>query len=159
MHVARCYERELIAEMQAAGADVVVTDEVPLSKQINELTGGAQVRLGLNSVGGESARQVAKSLAPHGVIVTFGAMSRQPMTVENGLLIFRNIHFCGLWISQWYRQASRQQTMEMFEALVPLVRSGKLHVPVEKTYRLEEARAALLQAKNSARAGKVLFRI
>src|SRR5439155_22285064 len=77
--------RELIAELQAAGGDVVVTDEVPLSKQIKELTGGAPVRLGLNSVGGESARQVAKSLAPHGVIVTFGAMAREPMRLEDGL--------------------------------------------------------------------------
>jgi trans-2-enoyl-CoA reductase len=134
-----------------------VTDETPLSKQIKELTGGAEIKLGLNAVGGESARQVAKSLAAHGTIVTYGAMAREPMQIENGLLIFKDIRFRGLWISAWYRQATRAQTEAMFAELLPLVRAGKLSVPIEKTYPLDKAREAVAHAGRGSRAGKIMF--
>lgn len=150
---------ELIAELKAEGADVVVTDATALSKQIRDLTSGAEIKLGLNAVGGESARQVAKSLAAHGTIVTYGAMAREPMQIENGLLIFKDIRFRGLWISAWYRTATRAQIEAMFAELLPLVRAGKLSVPVEKTYPLDEARAAIAHSNRGGRGGKILFRM
>ena len=149
--------QELAAELQANGADVVVTDATPLSRQIKELTGGAAVQLGLNAVGGESARQLAKSLAPHGTMVTYGAMAREPLRVDNGLLIFQDIRFRGFWISEWYRQASRSQIEEMFRGLVVLARAGQLRAPVEKTYPLAQVREALAHARRPGRNGKIML--
>jgi NADPH:quinone reductase-like Zn-dependent oxidoreductase len=146
---------ELFYELRALGADVVVTDDKPLSRQIRDLTGGAEPRLALNAVGGESARQLAKSLARHGTLVTYGAMSREPLTVDNRSLIFQDIRFVGFWITDWYRAASRQQLLAMFDELLPL--AGKCAAPVEQTYRLEQAVDALRHARQSRRAGKVLF--
>ena len=148
---------ELIAELQALGADVVVTGETPLSRQIRDLTGGAELRLGLNAVGGESARQLAKSLAPHGTLVTYGAMAREPLTVDNRALIFQDIRFRGFWVSDWFRQASRPQITEMFAALLSLVRAGRLAPPVAGTYPLTAAREAVGHAAQSSRTGKILF--
>jgi trans-2-enoyl-CoA reductase len=138
---------ELIPELQALGGDVVVTDEKPLSKQIN-----VPAKLGLNAVGGESARQLAKSLAPHGTLVTYGAMSRQPVTVENGLLIFKDIRFCGFWVSNWYRQATRAEVTAMLRELEPLPAP-----PVERTYPLEQVADALRHARQEKRGGKILL--
>jgi mitochondrial enoyl-[acyl-carrier protein] reductase / trans-2-enoyl-CoA reductase len=138
---------ELIPELEALGGDIVVTDEKPLSKQIN-----VPAKLGLNAVGGESARQVAKSLAPHGTLVTYGAMSRQPVTVENGLLIFKDIRFCGFWISDWYRQAGREEISAMLRELEALPAP-----PVEKTYPLEQVADAIRHARQDKRGGKILL--
>ena len=149
--------KELITELQAAGADVVVTDEFPLARQIRDLTGGADVKLGLNAVGGESARQIAKSLAAHGTLATYGAMAREPLQIENGLLIFKDIRFRGLWVSDWYRQATRAAVSETFAGLFDLARAGKLRVPVEKTYSLDQAREAIAHASRSERGGKIMF--
>ena len=143
---------ELIPELQSLGADAVVTDEKPLSKQIAALTNGAPVKLGLNAVGGESARQLAKSLAPHGTLVTYGAMARQPLQVENGLLIFKDIRFRGFWISDWYRQATRDEVSAMLREVETLGAP-----PVEKTYPLEQIADALLHARQDKRAGKILL--
>jgi mitochondrial enoyl-[acyl-carrier protein] reductase / trans-2-enoyl-CoA reductase len=149
--------RELIEELKLAGADVVVTNETPLSKQIGGLTGGAEPLLGLNAVGGESAREIAKSLGQHGTLVTYGAMGLQPLQIANALLIFKDIRFRGFWVSEWYRQSSRAQIEQMLAELFPLVQAGQLQAPVEKTYPLAQVREALAHARRSGRRGKILL--
>ncbi len=149
--------KSLIPELEAEGADVVVTDEVPLSKQIRDFTGNADAPLGLNAVGGESAREIAKSLSDHGTLVTYGAMGLQPLQMSNSLLIFKDLQFRGFWINAWYKRADAEEIREMFEQLIPLVGSGKLEVPVEKTYPLTDAKAALIHACQNSRKGKILF--
>lgn len=148
---------DLIPELEAAGADVVVTDEVPLSKQIRDLTDNANAPLGLNAVGGESAREIAKSLGEHGTLVTYGAMGLQPLQMSNSLLIFKDLQFRGFWINAWYQRADIGKIREMFDQLILLVTSGKLTVPVEKTYPLTDAKAALIHASQNRRKGKILF--
>jgi trans-2-enoyl-CoA reductase len=144
---------ELIPELEALGADIVLTDKTPISRQVT----GKEIKLGLNAVGGESARQLAKTLAPHGTLVTYGAMGREPLRLDNGLLIFRDIRFRGLWISDWYRHATRADITAMFTELRPLIRAGKFCVPVEKVYPLAQVRDALAHAARDQRAGKILL--
>ena len=149
--------KDLIPELEAEGADVVVTDEIPLSKQIRDLTGNANAPLGLNAVGGESAREIAKSLSDHATLVTYGAMGLQPLQMSNSLLIFKDLQFRGFWINAWYKRADTREIHEMFNQLIPLVTSGKLKVPVEKTYPLTDAKDALAHASQGGRKGKILF--
>ena len=148
---------DLIPELEAEGADVVVTDEIPLSKQSRDLTGNADVPLGLNAVGGENAREIAKSLSDHGTLVTYGAMGLQPLQMSNSLLIFKDLCFRGFWINAWYKRADTQDIHDMFNQLIPLITSGKLTVPVEKVYPLTDAKNALAHASQGGRKGKILF--
>ena len=148
---------DLIPELEAEGADVVVTDEIPLSKQIRDLTGNGDAPLGLNAVGGESARELAKSLSDHATLVTYGAMGLQPLQMSNSLLIFKDLQFRGFWINAWYKRADTREIHNMFNQLTPLVTSGKLTVPVEKTYPLTDAKSALAHACQNRRKGKILF--
>ena len=148
---------DLIPELEAEGADVVVTDEIPLSKQIRDLTGNANAPLGLNAVGGESAREMAKSLSDHATLVTYGAMGLQPLQMSNSLLIFKDLQFRGFWINAWYKRADTGEIQKMFDELIPLITSGKLKVPVERTYPLTDAKDALVHACQNSRKGKILF--
>jgi trans-2-enoyl-CoA reductase len=34
-------------------------------------------------------------------MVTYGAMSKQPVALPSGLLIFKNLVFDGFWVSRW----------------------------------------------------------
>lgn len=149
--------RELIEELRGEGADMVVTDETPLSRQIAALTGGEPVRLGLNAVGGENARQIAKSLAPCGTLVTYGAMARQPLQLDNGLLIFRDLTCRGFWLSRWYDAVPAANLQQMFDELFVMAGTGKFRAPVAKTYPLAEAAIALTHSAQGSRAGKILF--
>lgn len=148
---------ELIDELRALGGDVVLLDNDDVKDQIAAATGGAPVRLALNAVGGDSALRLANALAPEGTVVTFGAMSRQPLRIPNGLLIFKRLRWRGFWISQWYREASHKAEAQMFDELIVLAKRGLLHTPVERVYPLTEAVAAVTHAAQSQRAGKILF--
>ena len=151
--------KELIPELKSLGADVVVTDETPLSKQIKELTKGASILLGLNAVGGDSAREIAKSLSPHGTLVTYGAMGREPLQISNALLIFKDLRFRGLWINEWFRLSSLDKIQDMYSKLIPWMKEGRLRAPIEKAYRLEDYKEAIKRAQEGGRKGKILFQI
>ena len=148
---------ELIGELRALGADAVLVEGEDLPAQIAASTDGAELRLALNAVGGDSALHLAKALASGGTVVTYGAMSRQPLRIPNGLLIFQDLRWRGFWISQWYRTAPAEAVAAMFAELFTLAQSGVLHAPVERIYPLAEAAAALAHAAQSGRSGKILF--
>jgi mitochondrial enoyl-[acyl-carrier protein] reductase / trans-2-enoyl-CoA reductase len=148
---------ELIDELRAEGGDVVLVDGENLRQQVKDATGGAPIRLGLNAVGGESALRLANCLAPGSTLVTYGAMGLQPLKIPNGLLIFKDLRFRGIWINKWYDSATRQERMEAFRTLFEMAKCGLLKTKVEKAYPLTEVKAAVTHAAQGKRTGKIIF--
>jgi trans-2-enoyl-CoA reductase len=148
---------ELIEELRAEGGDVVLIDGENLRDEVKNVTGGAPIRLGLNAVGGESALRLANTLAPESTMVTFGAMSLQPLKIPNGLLIFKDLRFRGIWINKWYDNATMQQRMDAFRPLFEMAKRGLLQTKVEKAYPLKEMKAAVAHAAQGKRRGKIIF--
>jgi trans-2-enoyl-CoA reductase len=148
---------ELIEELRKEGADVVVVDRESLREEVAAATQGAPIRLALNAVGGESAVRMAKTLAPEATIVTYGAMSLQPMCIPNGMLIFKNLRFTGFWVNKWYDGATPDQRAETFAPLFEMAKRGLLRTKVEKIYSLAEAKAAVTHAAQGKRGGKIVF--
>jgi trans-2-enoyl-CoA reductase len=148
---------ELIEELQGEGGDLVLVDGENLREEVKNATGSAPIRLALNAVGGENALRVANTLAPEATMVTYGAMSLQPLRIPNGLLIFKNLHFCGFWINKWYDQATPVQRVETFTPLLEMAQRGLLKTKVERRYSLGEAKAALAHATQNKRSGKIVF--
>jgi NADPH:quinone reductase-like Zn-dependent oxidoreductase len=147
----------LVDELRAEGGDVVLVDGEKLRDQVKDATSGAAIRLGLNSVGGESALRLANCLAFAGTLVSFGAMSLQPLKIPTGLLIFKDLRFRGIWINKWYDNATIQDRMETFNALFDMARRGLLKTKVEKAYSIDDAQAAVTHAAQSKRSGKIIF--
>jgi trans-2-enoyl-CoA reductase len=148
---------ELIGELRAEGGDVVLVDSENLRHELEEAIGGPTIRLGLNAVGGESALRLANCLAPGSTLVTYGAMSLQPLKIPNGLLIFKDLRFRGIWINKWYDNATPAQRMEAFQHLFEMAKRGLLQTKVEKAYPLSEAKTAVAHAARSQRSGKIIF--
>ena len=149
---------ELVSELVESGADYVVIEGEKLSDRILECANGVPIKIGFNAVGGESAVGIAGALVESGTLITYGAMSRQPLRVPNGLLIFKNITLRGFWVSRWYCTAEPQKISEMFERLTAMAASGSLHTPIAARYTLDKIGAALGHAQTDRRAGKVLLR-
>jgi len=147
---------ELKAELSDIGADVVVTEEEFKAAEPGHWTEGSDIRLGLNAVGGRSAHALAGGVDEHGTVVTYGAVSREPLHIGNAHLIFRNLTFRGFWMTDWYRRVGSKEVRQMFSELLPMLRDG-LAVPIEKTYPLESAREAIRHAAQEGRRGKVLL--
>jgi len=148
---------ELTDELRAEGGDVVLVDGENLRDEVKAATTGAPIRLGLNAVGGDSALRLANCLAPGSTLVTFGAMGLQPLKIPNGLLIFKDLRFRGIWINKWYDNATKQERMEAFQPLFEMAKRGLLKTKIEKAYPLGEAKAAVAHAAQSKRSGKIIF--
>jgi mitochondrial enoyl-[acyl-carrier protein] reductase / trans-2-enoyl-CoA reductase len=154
---------ELIDELRADGGDVVLVDgESPsrtgiLRDEVKAATNGAAIRLGLNSVGGDSALRLANCLAFGGTLVSFGAMSLQPLKIPTGLLIFKDLRFRGIWINHWYDNVTPTERMAAFNPLFDMTKRGLLKTKIEKAYEIDDAKAAVEHATRSERSGKIIF--
>src|SRR6187397_1136609 len=142
---------ELIDELRAEGGDVVLVDGDNLREEVKSATGGASIRLGLNSVGGDSALRLANCLAPGGTLVSFGAMSLQPLKIPTGLLIFKDLRFRGIWINKWYDNATSAERMAAFNPIFQMARRGLLETKIERAYPLSEVKAAVTHAAQGKR--------
>ena len=148
---------ELVDQLRSLGGDVVLVDGENLRDEVAAATSKASIRLALNAVGGENALRVAKCLASDGTMVTYGAMSLQPLCIPNGMFIFKNLRFTGFWVNKWYEAATPQQRAETFAPLFDIAKRGLLRTKVEKTYPLAEAQPAIAHASENKRNGKVLL--
>lgn len=148
---------ELAPELEAEGAEVVLIDGEQLRDEVAARTQRASIRLALNAVGGENALRMAKCLAAEGTVVTYGAMSLQPLTIPNGMLIFKNLKFTGFWVNKWYDGATPAQRKETFAPLFDMARRGLLRTKVEKAYPLSEMTQAVAHAMRDRRGGKIVF--
>ena len=84
-------------------------------------------------------------------------MSLQPLKIPNGLLIFKDLRFRGIWINNWYDNATHGERMEAFKPLFEMAKRGLLRTKVEKAYPMGEAKAAVAHAAQGKRSGKIIF--
>lgn len=159
---------ELKRELGELGATVVVTEEELMAKgfgeRVKEWTDGARerVRLGLNCVGGKPASAMAKVLSPEAHMVTYGAMSKQPLQLPAGLLIFKNLVFDGFWVSKW-SDANTEEKKRTVEEVLQLTREGKFkdmpvqEVPWNWETKKEEVVEAVQGTLEGFRKGKGVF--
>ena len=94
----RAIEKELVE----FGADMVVTAD-ELGDAVRSWPHG-RPKLGMDCVGGQTTLEVAKVLAKDAVLVVYGGMSRQPLQIPPGSLIFDNITVKGFWLTGGYAQ-------------------------------------------------------
>jgi NADPH:quinone reductase-like Zn-dependent oxidoreductase len=147
----------LADELRELGGDAVFSDDDMGYAEANAMLGGATARLALNAVGGESALRLMKLLEEGGTHITYGAMARKPLTLPNGLLIFRDLRVRGLWVTKWLEEASAEEVRTTYETLAGLVAKGRLLQAVDSVFPLGDWRSALERLKDSERNGKVLL--
>jgi trans-2-enoyl-CoA reductase len=124
---------------------------------VEDAIGGPPIGLGLNAVGGESALRLANCLAPGSTLVTYGAMSLQPLKIPNGLLIFKDLRFRGIWINKWYDNARPAQRLQALQHLFEKAKRGLLQTKLEKSNQMSEAKTAVAHAARGQRSGKIIF--
>ncbi len=147
----------LMDELRALGGDHVFSDDDTGLASALDVLGGANATLAFNAVGGDSALRLMKLLREGGSHITYGAMGRKPVTIPNGLLIFRDIQVRGLWVSRWIENAPMAEVHAVYENLAARVAAGKLVQPVDSTFPLEKFQEALTRLEAPDRSGKVLF--
>lgn len=147
----------LIAPLKEQGADVVVVDSENLHKEVAELTGGADIMLGIDAVGGSGTARLGNCLAEVATLVNYGMMSGKPCLVSPQVIVFKDVTVRGFWLAKWFKQASQEQQMSLYGELTQLVATGKLSAPIHATYAVKDIKEAVKVAAQGERNGKVIL--
>jgi len=86
-----------------------------------------QPKLGLNMIGGSSATEMIRNLRDGGTLVTYGGMSKRPVTVPTGAFIFNDINLRGFWLTRWLETHSIEERQKMLQTIYDLYRQQKLY--------------------------------
>ena len=142
-------------ELKDLGADVVAQDMKGAAKLIREKC--PHVILGLNGVGGDSGLEVCKSLMQEGIMVTYGAMSKQPVTLSNASLIYKSNAFHGYNRGLSIESQMPDDVRETYDAIFTLYLDDPFDIPVAETFSLDQVKDAINYTQKPSRKGKVLL--
>ncbi|CAB4253182.1 similar to Saccharomyces cerevisiae YBR026C ETR1 2-enoyl thioester reductase, member of the medium chain dehydrogenase/reductase family [Maudiozyma barnettii] len=106
-------------------------DKVFGKQELPQILGkDARIRLALNSVGGKSSSSIARKLEKDGLMLTYGGMSKQPVTLPTSLMIFKNITSAGYWVTELNKK-NPQRKVDTVHDLINLYEAGEFVSPKE----------------------------
>uniref|UniRef100_A0A6A7G9X3 Enoyl-[acyl-carrier-protein] reductase, mitochondrial n=2 Tax=Hirondellea gigas TaxID=1518452 RepID=A0A6A7G9X3_9CRUS len=124
---------ETVEYCKNLGGDIVVTEDYIQTAAFKTLIADMpRPKLAFNSVGGRSATDMARILEKGGTMITYGGMSRKPVTIPTGLLIFNDIVLKGFWLSKWTETHSETEQNEMISALTEMIEKGTLKWKIQR---------------------------
>lgn len=123
---------EAKAHLKQLGADEVYTESQLEVKNVRGLLGNIpEPVLGFNCVGGNAASLILKFLKQGGTMVTYGGMSKKPITVSTSAFIFKELTLTGFWLQRWMSSDKAEERQTMIDYLLGLCRDGKLKYELE----------------------------
>jgi NADPH:quinone reductase-like Zn-dependent oxidoreductase len=150
----------LVEPLLASGADVVLMDgEVDgqsLAERVSAATGGAQIKLGIDAVGGAATNRIGDALTEGATLVNYGAMSGEPCVLHPANIVFKDITVRGFWLVIWLRTATPAQQQTLYGELTGLMAQGKLSTAIDSTYTVKDIKKAVKVASGGERNGKVV---
>ncbi len=139
------------------GGDVNVTDDFLKTESFQEILADLPpIKVGFNTVGGESATDLLRSLGPNGTLVTYGAMSRKALSVPFDLLTEKQLSLKGFWMSAWHETHSAAERQAMLHDIAGMIRDKKLSFQFE-LHDFDDFDFALKKSQESFRLRKVVL--
>ncbi|WP_114286366.1 zinc-dependent alcohol dehydrogenase family protein [Candidatus Halocynthiibacter alkanivorans] len=148
---------DVVAELETLGGDVVLLDGDDLAARVSKATGGAVIGLGFDAVGGTASGRLATCLGRGGTLVSYGAMSGEPVQISQMSTIANDVTLRGFWLAPWFCVSTPARCKEVFCEILALIVAGELSVPVDQVFALEDLDQALARASQGGRNGKVLL--
>jgi len=150
--------RQQARELKALGADeVICTADEDMVERVMQITAKAGVPAAIDAVGGQTGADAARSLGRHGVMLSYGLLSGEPIPIDGGRMIFRSLTVRGFWLSDWFRNVPVERRRNVSSELLELMTRGEIAPPIEAEYPLKDITQAVQHAQRSGRRGKVLL--
>jgi NADPH:quinone reductase len=132
---------EKAALARAHGAAHTIVGHATLPAEVKRITGGAMVPVVYDSVGKDTFMASIDSLAPLGLMASYGSASGPVPPVDLGLLAAKGSLFLTRPSLATYT-AKRSDLERVAADLFEVVRSGAVKIQVNQTYSLKDAAAA-----------------
>jgi NADPH2:quinone reductase len=146
------------ARLKEFGADVTIDTHAPdWPEQVRNATGGKGVNLIVDMLSGSAANGNMQACALLARIVNVGRLAGAKAEFDFDLHALKRIDYIGVTFRtrsvEEVREISRRMRADIWDA----VTSGKLHLPIDRTFPLEEALAAQAHMRANKHFGKVLL--
>lgn len=93
-----------------------------------------------------------------GTVVTIGGMSRKPILIPTGAMIFKELQFKGFWMTNWINSASSNARDTMINDIAKLIKDGKLKLWYESV-PLDSYKESISRCMESRKDCKLVFKL
>lgn len=97
-------------------------------------------------------------LGENGTLVSFGAMSGEPLRIAGGDLVFKQAVVKGFWLARIMQTARREDIGRWMSELVGLVATGAVKLQTGGIFPLDRIAEAAAAGTEAGRSGKILLR-
>lgn len=140
------------------GAKAVINEKTEnIYKAVKSSTDGAMIKSAFDAVGGELGEKVLNTLQVNGKMFVYGLLSLQPIPLNSGLLIFKNLTVKGFWLSTWMAGLTKEQRHRIIPEVLTMLTSQELKADVEAYYGIDEILKAIEHMETPGRSGKILI--
>ncbi|RJO79236.1 alcohol dehydrogenase [Nocardia panacis] len=145
-----------VRTLRELGFDPVVDTETDgWTQQALAATDGAPILRAVDQVGGPVGGAMLSLLAPRGELISFGALSGRPLTLDPGALIFKQAVVKGFWGGKRVEEIGAQRRGALIAELIDLAARGVLRLEVEAVYPLDRAAEAAKASETPGRNAKI----
>ncbi|CAG9773947.1 unnamed protein product [Ceutorhynchus assimilis] len=131
------------------GANYVLTEEELRTNDLFKSGLLHKPKLALNCVGGKNALECLRHLDNGSTMVTYGGMSREPLSIPTAALIFKDLKFKGFWMTRWTKDNFNSvDRFEMLSELISMMTSNELEAPAHMMIKFDDYKEALKNTLN-----------
>ena len=146
------------ARLKEFGADLAVDSRDPKwPEQVLAATGGKGVNLTVDMLSGPTVSQTMEATALLGRIVNIGRLAGMKAEFDFDLHARKRIDYIGVTFRTRTVEEVRDILLKMRADLWDDVKAGRIRVPIDKTYSLDEARAGHEHMRANQHFGKILL--
>jgi NADPH2:quinone reductase len=163
INIIRRREQESIIR-NLGGNEVICTADEDLRARLQELTAGKGVERAIDCVAGELGAEVARNLAPGGIMLVYGALSSHRQTDPAKFimplfaprLIYSTATVRGWWLPRWVPSRPLTEVRAATSDLLAMLSNGSLTPPAIVRYPLKDFQEAIRLADGEAGQEKVV---
>ena len=152
-------QAELNDYLSSLGAKHIFTEE-DLRKseelKVNLWKSIPKPKLAFNCVGGKATTDLIRFLDHDSIMVTYGGMSRQPLTLNTADFIFKKFKAVGFWLTHW-RQNNPDEFKKTVDELCDMISKNEIKPPKCEEFKLENYKEAFSRYQTPFLSSKILF--
>jgi len=137
--------------------NVVATDSVNWQDKVRELSKGASIRFGIDSIGGAGSDEIFSTMGEGSTLYSFGALTGKPLQISAANLLFKQARVEGFWLGKLLQTTPPELVGKLIGEIVTKAASGKLTLDVGGRYSLADAGKAAAASDVPGRAGKIVL--
>lgn len=159
INVVREARPDLVADLKALGADLVVEQSADVTAAAQEATGGRGCVAGFDAVAGDATAQLQRALGTNGTVFMYGLMSGMEAKMDAAQALFAQTGTRGFWLVPYLEAMDAARREKVFQEVMSLIETKviKPEAFVGAKYSLDQWAEAIAHSQQPARKGKVFL--